>query len=117
MIGAQYDDADRQARQYEVEIQKKYAIPVACLVFVLVGCPLGIRTRGGSFGTSALISVGFYILYWACLIGGEKLGDRRVLPPEVMWIANALLGLLGIALIVSTSNESFRLFRRYRISR
>jgi lipopolysaccharide export system permease protein len=117
MIGAQYDDADRQARQYEVEIQKKYAIPVACLVFVLVGCPLGIRTRGGSFGTSALISVGFYILYWACLIGGEKLADRRVLPPEVMWIANALLALLGIALIVSTSNESFRLFRRYRISR
>ncbi len=32
--GGEYNDADRQARQYEVEIQKKYAIPVACLVFV-----------------------------------------------------------------------------------
>ncbi|GBD05529.1 hypothetical protein HRbin20_01113 [bacterium HR20] len=111
-IGGQYNDADRQARQYEVEIQKKYAIPVACLVFVLVGCPLGIRTRGGSFGTSALISVGFYILYWACLIGGEKLADRQILPPEVMWSANVLLAVIGVMLIITTSNESFRLLRR-----
>ncbi|KXB97863.1 MAG: hypothetical protein AA908_00110 [Chlorobi bacterium NICIL-2] len=111
-IGGQYNDADRQARQYEVEIQKKYAIPVACLVFVLVGCPLGIRTRGGSFGTSALISVGFYILYWACLIGGEKLADRQILPPEVMWSANVLLAAIGVVLIITTSNESFRLLRR-----
>ncbi|RMF32934.1 MAG: YjgP/YjgQ family permease [Chlorobiota bacterium] len=110
--GGEYNDADRQARQYEVEIQKKYAIPVACLVFVLVGCPLGIRTRGGSFGTSALISVGFYILYWACLIGGEKLADRQILPPEVMWSANVLLAVIGVVLIITTSNESFRLLRR-----
>lgn len=108
----QYNDADRQARQFEVEIQKKYAIPVACLVFVLVGCPLGIRTRGGSFGTSALISVGFYILYWTCLIGGEKLADRQILPSEVMWSANVLLAVIGAALIITTSNESFRVLRR-----
>lgn len=108
-IAEQYNDADRQARQYEVEIQKKYAIPVACLVFVLVGCPLGMRTRGGSFGISALISLGFYILYWACLIAGEKLADRQYVGAEVMWSANVLLALLGIVLIVTTSNESFNL--------
>lgn len=107
--GYQYNDADRQARQYEVEIEKKYVIPVACLVFVLVGCPLGIRTRGGSFGMSALISLGFYILYWACLIGGEKLADRQVLPPEVLWGANVLLAAIGVVLIVTTTNESFHL--------
>ncbi|MCX7929333.1 MAG: LptF/LptG family permease [Chlorobi bacterium] len=105
----QYDDADQRARQYEVEIVKKYVIPVACVVFVLVGCPLGIRTRGGSFGMSALISLFFYILYWACLIGGEKLADRQVLPPEILWSANILLAAIGIALLVTTSNESFRL--------
>lgn len=60
----------------------------------------------------ALISVGFYILYWACLIGGEKLADRQILPPEVMWSANVLLAVIGVMLIITTSNESFRLLRR-----
>lgn len=110
----QYDDADRQARQYEVEIQKKYAIPIACLVFVLIGCPLGIRTRGGSFGLSALISLGFYILYWACLIGGEKLADRQYLTPEAIWSANLVLAIVGLGLIVTTTNESFRLRNLFR---
>ncbi|GIV53698.1 MAG: hypothetical protein KatS3mg039_0216 [Candidatus Kapaibacterium sp.] len=108
-IGYQYNDADRMARQYEVEIQKKYVIPVACLVFVLVGCPLGIRTRGGSFGMSALISLGFYILYWACLIGGEKLADRQYASPVILWSANVLLAAIGVALMVTTANESLSL--------
>lgn len=113
----QYDEADRQARQYEVEIQKKYAIPLACLVFVLIGCPLGIRTRGGSFGISALISLGFYILYWAFLIGGEKLADRQYVAPEVIWSANIVLGIVGVGLITTTTNESFHLrnFLRRRV--
>ncbi len=118
--GYQYNEADRQARQYEVEIEKKYVIPVACLVFVLVGCPLGIRTRGGSFGMSALISLGFYILYWACLIGGEKLADRQYAPPAIMWSANVLIAAIGAILIVTTANESFRLrafVQRWRMPR
>jgi lipopolysaccharide export system permease protein len=117
--GYLYLDADRQARQYEVEIEKKYVIPVACLVFVLVGCPLGIRTRGGSFGMSALISLGFYILYWACLIGGEKLADRQYVSPMVMWSANILIAAIGIVLILTTANESWSvrgMFERWRRS-
>ncbi|MCS7000843.1 MAG: LptF/LptG family permease [Bacteroidota bacterium] len=112
---AQYDDADMQARQYEVEIQKKYAIPLACLVFVLVGCPLGIRTRGGSFGISALISLGFYILYWACLIGGEKLADRQYVSPLIVWSANAIIGMMGVVLMLTTANESFHLRTLFRV--
>ncbi len=102
----QYTDSDKQARQYLVEIYKKYAIPFACFVFVFVGCPLGILTRGGNFGISAAISLGFYVLYWACLIGGEKLADRQLSSPLAMWLANVVIGGLGIVLTLRTNNES-----------
>ena len=36
--------------KYWVEIHKKYSIPVACIVFVLIGAPLGVMTRKGGFG-------------------------------------------------------------------
>lgn len=104
------DDYNFKARQYEIEIQKKYAIPFACLVFVLVGCPLGIMTKGGNFGISAAISLAFYILYWASLIGGEKLADRGIISPLLgMWGGDILIFIIGVFLILKVNNESLNL--------
>jgi lipopolysaccharide export system permease protein len=101
------ENMERQIDQYLVEIHKKYAIPTACLVFVLVGVPLGIMARRGGFGIAATLSLGFFVLYWACLIGGEKLADRDIVQPAVgMWIANVLIGLFGIYLCVRIGRET-----------
>jgi lipopolysaccharide export system permease protein len=98
---------EKQIDQYMVEIDKKYSIPVAALVFVLIGVPLGIMVRRGGFGMAATLSLGFFVLYWAFLIGGEKLADRNIASPFWgMWSANFLLSLLGIYLIVRIGRES-----------
>jgi lipopolysaccharide export system permease protein len=103
----QMDGLSRQIDQYEVEIHKKYSIPVACLVFVLLGAPLGIMSRRGGFGVAASLSLGFFILYWACLIGGEKLADRDIVSPLVgMWSANFFLGTVGLYLVIRTGKEA-----------
>ncbi|MEO5930638.1 MAG: LptF/LptG family permease, partial [Candidatus Kapaibacterium sp.] len=95
------------ADQYLVEIYKKYSIPAACLVFVFVGAPLGILVRRGNFGVSAAIALGFFVVYWSCLVSGEKLADRAVLPPSVaMWMADVVIGALGIYLTILVSRET-----------
>jgi lipopolysaccharide export system permease protein len=110
---SQKEQYAKRKRQYQVEIQKKYAIPFACLLFVFVGCPLGIITKGGNFGFSAAISLAFYIFYWACLIGGEKLADRGMLSPQLsMWLGNAIIALFGLLLTLRVNNESFRFFKK-----
>ncbi|MBC8124350.1 MAG: LptF/LptG family permease [Candidatus Kapabacteria bacterium] len=100
--------AEREvANKYLVEIYKKYAIPFACVIFVLVGCPLGVLTKGGNFGISAMLSLGFYILYWVTLIGGEKLADRNILSPEIaMWAGNILIGVIGIVVAFKVNYET-----------
>lgn len=98
-----------RANRYRVEIQKKYAIPAACIVFALIGGSLGMLTRRGNFGISAAISLGFYILYWALLIGGEKLADRGIIPPWIgMWSANILIGIGGIVVLWRVMNEHWK---------
>jgi lipopolysaccharide export system permease protein len=93
---------------YLVEIHKKYSIPAACIVFVLVGAPLGVITRRGGFGIAASMSLGFFVLYWSCLIGGEKLADRGIVSPFTgMWIANIIIGLLGVYLTARVRKEAF----------
>jgi len=101
-----------QSNMYLVEIYKKYSIPFACVVFVLIGAPLGMITRKGGFGVAAGMSLGFFLLYWACLIGGEKLADRQLLSPFLsMWVANIVLGLAGIYLVFKDSLNIKRLFK------
>lgn len=95
---------DRQIDSYDVEIYKKYSIPFACVVFVFVGAPLGFRVRKGGFGIAAGLSLLFFLLYWACLMGGEKLADRAIVSPFVgMWIANIIIGCFGLYLMFKSS--------------
>ncbi|MEO8512767.1 MAG: LptF/LptG family permease [Ignavibacteria bacterium] len=106
----------KQMDMYLVEIYKKYSIPFACVVFVLIGAPLGMITRKGGFGVAAGMSLGFFLLYWACLIGGEKLADRELLSPFLsMWLANIILGSVGVYLVFRDSLNIKKLFRKKTI--
>ncbi len=96
----------RQKNSYIVEIHKKYAISAACLVFVLIGAPLGVRLRRGSIGVSVGVSLCFFLLYWACLLGGEELADRGLFDPVwAMWAANIVIGVPGAFLVWFTGRD------------
>lgn len=102
-----FEWANREIEKYEVEIYKKYAIPAACIVFMLIGAPLGIMVKKGGFGVAASISLFFFIVYWAFLIGGEKLAERGMFSPVIgMWAANIFLGVIGIILLIRTNRET-----------
>ncbi len=88
----------RRIAGLSVEIHKKFALPVACVVFVLIGAPIGMRVRRAGPAV-AFASIGFFLFYYVCLIGGEELANRLLLPAWLaMWLANLVLGLLGLDL-------------------
>jgi lipopolysaccharide export system permease protein len=98
----QVETKSREIARFEVEIQKKLAIPFACVVFVMIGGPLGIRVGRGGIGVSAGLSLGFFLIYYLFLVGGEELADRGLVPPLVaMWAANVLLAGCGAWLLAS----------------
>jgi lipopolysaccharide export system permease protein len=100
-------EVQKQIDRYRVEIHKKYALPAACIIFVLLGAPLGVMVRKGGFGMAASISLFFFVIYWAFLIGGEKLADRDMLSPFWgMWGANVLLGVVGVLLLIRAAKEA-----------
>jgi lipopolysaccharide export system permease protein len=101
------DWTESEIEKYDVEIHKKYAIPAACIIFILIGAPLGVMVKKGGFGVAASISLLFFLVYWAFLIGGEKLAERGFFSPFIgMWAANILLGFLGIVLTFKTNRET-----------
>jgi lipopolysaccharide export system permease protein len=113
--------------QFRVEIEKKFAIATACIVFVLLGAPIALRFPRGGVGLTIGVSLGVFGLYYVGLLGGEALADRDLLGPGVaMWGTNILLGIIGLVLTArlgsegSTSRGSetsewwHRVFQRFR---
>lgn len=89
----------RRADRYRVEVHKKYSIAFACLLFTLIGAPLGLRVGKGGLGVVAGLSIGLFLFYWVTLVNGEKLADREMLEPWIgMWGAN-LVVLASAALV------------------
>ncbi|MEW6684711.1 MAG: LptF/LptG family permease [Candidatus Edwardsbacteria bacterium] len=92
--------------RYKVEIHKKFAIPFACFIFVFLGSSLGVLVKKGGAGIGFGLSLGFFLLYYICLIGGEELADRQFISPFLaMWGANIILGILSIYLVWRTVHE------------
>jgi len=97
---------NKRIAQYLVEIHKKNSIPFAAIVFVLVGAPLGILVRrsGASIGIS--LSIGFFVIYYLFLIGGESAGDRMLVKPWLaMWAPNLFLVPFGVILFIYATRK------------
>jgi Predicted permeases len=98
----------KRSAQYLVEIHKKFSTSAACLVFILIGAPLGIMARKGGIGTGIIYSLAFFVIFWVCLIGGENLADRLIISPELaMWAPNIIIGAFGIFITIAMVRDRF----------
>ena len=83
--------------RHRVELHKKYAIPFACIVFVLIGAPLALRFPRGGVGMVIAFSLVIFSIYWIGLTGGENLGDKGIISPmAAMWAINVVFLTLGV---------------------
>ena len=90
----------------QVEIEKKFAIAAACVVFALLGAPIALRFPRGGVGLTIGVSLGVFGMYYVGLIGGETLARRGWLSPFwAMWTANLVLLVVGVWLTARLGSE------------
>ena len=101
------DDATRRAARYWVEVHKKWAISVACLVFAVVGIPMALRFPRGGMGL--VIGGGLFVfsIYYVGLIAGEGLGNKDIVSPATaMWAPNVIFAIGGLFGLYRVGRES-----------
>lgn len=105
-LGNQEASYGRSVRSYSVELHKKIAMSFACLVFVLLGIPIGATSKEGGTGAGMVASISVFAVYYAFLKAGETLADRGYVAPFLaMWAANILLGSLGAWLLFRANSQ------------
>jgi lipopolysaccharide export system permease protein len=92
---------------YEIELHKRYAIPFTCIVFALIGVPLGIQPHRSGRSYGFILSIFILIAYYVSLTASEILAARKIIPAfSAGWAPNLLFSGLGIYLLVKTASES-----------
>jgi lipopolysaccharide export system permease protein len=99
-------DSSQLMNSYGVEIHKKFALAVACFVFVLLGAPIALRFPRGGVGLTIGVSLFVFALYYVCLIAGESIAKRGMMPAVVsMWMANVIFALIALWLLAKMGQE------------
>ena len=95
-----------QQRYAQVEYYKKFSIPFACLVFGLIGVPLGLMVKRSGKMVGFGIGLGLILVYYLLLQIGQDTGRNGFLPPVLaMWLPNIVIGVLGVGFAINALFE------------
>jgi lipopolysaccharide export system permease protein len=97
----------KNIRQYQIDLHKKFTLAFACIVFFMIGAPLGAIIRKGGLGTPAIISILFFVVYYVLSITFEKMVKEDLINPILgMWAACLILLPIGIFLTYKATTDS-----------
>jgi len=102
-------------RELAIELNKKMTVPLSCLVFALIGMPLGIRAHRSVRARGFTLGLFLVLVYYLFRLSGEALVETGRLSPILgTWTPNGIFAAAGILLFSLSAREvSFRqLFRR-----
>jgi lipopolysaccharide export system permease protein len=104
---AKIDQVQRLARNVDAEFWMRPALAAGCLVFALIGCPVGIwANRADYLSTFVVCFLPTVFVYYPLLLAGSNMGKDGKLPmPLGCWLANITVGAAGLVL-------TWRLLRR-----
>ena len=104
----------RKLARYQVSYYKKFSLAFACLVFIVIGAPLGyLFKRGGIAGI--LAGVFLFSSYYILVIAGEEFADRRNFPAFWgMWLPNFLLLACGVYLFLAAEFDRSPIRRLFK---
>jgi LPS export ABC transporter permease LptG len=103
---AEYRDDPHSRAPFEIERHKRYALPMAALVFGLVAFPLAIRSHRGGRSIALVGSLAILVTYYLLMTSLEGAALRSRVPAGVaIWAPNVLFGVAGLGLLIATARE------------
>ncbi len=84
-------------RRHDIEMQKKFTLSFACIIFFFIGAPLGAIIKKGGLGTPLIISVLLFIFYFIIDNAGYKMArDGKTDVWVGIWLSSMVLLPMGI---------------------
>jgi lipopolysaccharide export system permease protein len=104
------EEEEKQIRERAIEFHGKMSLPLACLIFLFIGAPLGAIIRKGGVGVPIVVSVFLYLAFYVLMIQGKKMAGEGVITPFVgAWLP--VFVMMPLAFLLSLeSTAAVRIF-------
>lgn len=98
---------DKNRSYHVTEIHKKFVLSICCIIFFLIGAPLGAIIRKGGLGVPIITSVAFFIVYFVIDTAGNKRAMNGDWAPWAgVWLSSMVLAPIGLFLTWRAINDS-----------
>jgi lipopolysaccharide export system permease protein len=102
-----YKDQAKALRSYRIEWHKKLTLSCACIMFFIIGAPLGSIIRKGGLGTPMIFAIGFFMIFYFTSTTGEKFVKAESWGMvSGMWFPFAVLTPIGVFLTNKAMHDS-----------
>jgi LPS export ABC transporter permease LptF/LPS export ABC transporter permease LptG len=92
-------------RASRVEFQRRIAFPAACIVFALLGVPMGVRPRRGGRAGGLILTLVLVGAYYSLFVSGDHFAAQgRISPWAGVWAGNIVALILGIIMLARVEN-------------
>lgn len=96
---------EHNGRRFAIELQRRLSFPAACLVFMLVGVPLGLASRRGGKGGGFVLTVALVFIYYFLSSTGTALAKQDKVPIIAgVWLVNVIFAGCGVLLLRQMSS-------------
>lgn len=103
----QIEGKTQRINSHKIEWHRKFVLSFSCIILFFIGAPLGAITRKGGIGFPTLLALGFFILFYALSIMGEKMVKSGAAEPWVgMWLSTFVLAPIAITLTYKAMKDS-----------
>ncbi len=86
-------------KKHKKELHKKFTLSFACIIFFLIGAPLGTIIRKGGLGLPVVVSVLFFVIYYIISTVAERMAEFGDLNMFLgVWLSSLVILPIGLFL-------------------
>lgn len=101
------EEQGKLMRRHDIEMQRKFTLSIAVLLFFFIGAPLGAIIKKGGLGTPLVISIFLFIVYYIFDNAGYKMArDGKMEVWQGMWLSTVALLPLGVFFTIKAVDDS-----------
>jgi len=95
-------------RELTVELNKKFVLPLACIIFGMMGMSLSIQSTRAARSRGVLLAVGIAVFYYLLQLGGAAVAETGRIPVGIgLWLPPFVFFFGGCYLLIRTGHEGY----------
>jgi len=106
-VKSETKEAKKTLRKFKYEYYNRFAMPINCVLFMLIGVSLGAIIRKGGIGAPSLVSVILFMVFYVLITQGKKMSKQGVIDPEIgAWLPIMVFLPLAIYVTYQATTDS-----------